>query len=345
MEERRPPAPALDMSGWLLKKGAVGIVRVYKRRWFRFSASTGTLEYFESSSDTESLGQIVVTSECEARLGGDSSSDLFAFQLATPTRVYLLRAETLESLHYWMAGLAQYIKAARPSQDEFVHVEQNSSDYIVIDLHTSQVTDAARLGHGSTDPESDSQTDSEAAVPPEVIEAFRRVQLVESAPRSGGLLGTGAASAASEDSSPLAKATRVISCLRTLLGPPPRADTGMNIGEVLRNLSLDQVEWLAPLLLALEKEDVTEVILHLAASGSSVLRVTLIALHSSGFTATAFARASVNNLYEITDAERNTLRLSEFLQENGDGIVVGKQFPVQMVRESSGFVVVFQLSP
>jgi hypothetical protein len=74
-----------------------------------------------------------------------------------------------------------------------------------------------------------------------------------------------------------------------------------------------------------------QVILHLAATGSSVLRTTLIALHSSGFTAGGFARASVNSLYEITAAERNTLQLSEFLSDNGDRLVVGQPFPVQMV--------------
>jgi hypothetical protein len=85
-------------------------------------------------------------------------------------------------------------------------------------------------------------------------------------------------------------------------------------------------------LLALEQHDVTELLLHLVASArSTVLRVALIALHSSGFTAASFARASVNSLYEITDAERNVLRLNEFLHENSERIVVGKAFPVMMV--------------
>ncbi len=103
---------------------------------------------------------------------------------------------------------------------------------------------------------------------------------------------------------------------------------------MLRNLSEDQIEWLAPLLLALEKDDVTEVILHLAASGSSVLRLHLIALHASGFMA-SFARASVNSLFQITNAERNTLRLSDFLASHGDDVIVGQPFPVEMVHPFS----------
>jgi hypothetical protein len=263
------------LSGWLQKKGAVGIVRVYKRRYFRFTPGdqAGKLVYFESEIDKEPLGEIDVTGECEARLEKDSSSDLFDFQLATPTRVYLLRAESLEDLHYWMAGLTQYIKSLGPLDDGFSHVpaENNSSDYIVIDLHSSQLADAAAIASSVTDIDDDSQTDSDGSVLGlEQLEAFRRVHVIESAPRSAGLLGA----AMMEDCSPLAKvfilrvvfffflfwkATRVISCLKTLLGPPPRADSGMGIGSVLRNLSPDQIEWLAPLLLALEKDDVTEV--------------------------------------------------------------------------------------
>ncbi len=333
------------MEGWLLKKGAVGLVRVYKRRFFRFSRRSGKLSYFESSSaEAPALGCVQVSSECEARMAGDET---LSFELATPSRVYLLRAETLEDLHYWMAGLTSFIRAA--AEPDFVHVqkdhetrthkedsvlgpENNSCDYIVIDLHSSQLTDAAKL----TDLEEDSinggsNTDSDTPVPPELAEVFRKVQVIDSAPRSAGLLGI----AANKDDSPIDKATRVISCLKILLGPPPRVESGLGIGAVLRNLSHDQIEWLAPLLLALEKDDVTEVILHLASTGSSVLRVTLIALHSSGFTASSFARASVNSLYEITDAERNVLRLSDFLDENGDKLVVGQPFPVVMVHPFS----------
>ena len=341
------PAAEVELTGWLLKKGALGLLRLHKRRWFHFNGprGRGRVVYWESEHETEEpKGEIEVNADCSVRVMPAGSGDLLDFELLTPLRVYLLRAECLEDMNRWVAGLHRFIESCK-RDDDFVlmQAEHPSCDYIVIDLNASQERPLAGPGAEGSD---ESLTDSDAPPPPELAELFRRVQVsgtrtclrlsdtcnkvIDSAPRSNGLLALGSG----EDASPLGKATRVVSCLKRLLGPPPRADSGMGIGSVLRNLSEDQIEWLAPLLLALEKDDVTEVILHLAASGSPVLRMNLIALHASGFMAT-YARASVNSLFQITNAERNTLRLSDFLSSHGDEVVVGQPFPVEMVHPFS----------
>lgn len=82
---------------------------------------------------------------------------------------------------------------------------------------------------------------------------------------------------------------KVVQCLKLLVGPPPRSGK-VSLGSIVKELSSLDLEWMAPLLLAVEKDDVTDVILHLAANVAAcpTLRFQLICLHNCGFGAGRF---------------------------------------------------------
>jgi hypothetical protein len=117
----RPPDAQLP-AGWLTKQG--GFRTSWRRRWFAFDESADSLQYFEappplSSSATsahtppseESLvlrGSIAVASMLRvapASNADDHQLSLHAFEICTPRRRYLIRADTAAEQARWVAAL------------------------------------------------------------------------------------------------------------------------------------------------------------------------------------------------------------------------------------------------
>lgn len=128
------------------------------------------------------------------------------------------------------------------------------------------------------------------------------------------------------------KAEKVLECLKVVLHRPPDAGP---VGPTLKLLSEDDLDWLAPLLIAAEKTDVTEILLHLAAGVSPRLRLRLISLHACGFSGSCFARASVNSLFDISKLERNTLSMMEFVAQQRQHLEVGQPVAYEAVHPFS----------
>ena len=280
------------------------------------------LSWYEACEDASPLGSVTVGSSCRVRDALHSSSiDPLAFELVTPARVYLWRAETEADRIRWMEALeecssrvvqgddfevitfgevASEENTRRPSMGNISISNQNSLtntsvDYIAVDLDESESSFTMVAMPESPPPSSLSPA------------AVHNVRVIESEPRSSGLLFAAPPAAGSD----AGQAARVVGALRALVGPPSRSEGP--IGPVLHELGDEQIDWMAPLLLALEKSDVTEIILHLAAKGSSALRLHLICLHASGFTSAHYARVSVNTLFDISARERNTLEMVSWL--------------------------------
>jgi hypothetical protein len=265
-----------------------------------------------------------------------------------------MRAETVEEVNYWVNGLSHYIKKLKEAADEFVilnkseaseeiSIHNTSVDYITIDLNSSN-GNVLELDLGSEKKDKNDslyedkyvrqtrfiEDELDSSSEADILRRSKPVTVINSEPRSNGLL-----QVSTEDHSPLGQAKRVIQCLKTIIGPPPRSGTGP-IAPIVQNLTESQIDWLAPLFLALENDDVTEVILHLASTGSEALRLHLICLHASGFTGVSYARASVNTLFEISNRERATLKLVEFCDYQSEKLVLGRPFPCEMIHPFTG---------
>lgn len=92
----------VDREGWLLKRGEVN--RAYQRRWFLLKGNL--LFYFEKKTDREPLG-VVILEGCTVELA--ENEEMFAFKVVfhgSGNRMYMLSADTQESMEAWMKALA-----------------------------------------------------------------------------------------------------------------------------------------------------------------------------------------------------------------------------------------------
>jgi len=109
MSSRQPDdKPAL--SGYLMKQGAKGPIRGWKKRWFTLAKGSQYIEYFRYPKDPEPLGRIdilaVTAAEpCPNNLGLRKDRGEFAFQFKTPGRTYFLQANGENIVNYWINGV------------------------------------------------------------------------------------------------------------------------------------------------------------------------------------------------------------------------------------------------
>lgn len=92
----------VDREGWLQKRGEVN--RAYQRRWFLLKGNL--LFYFEKKTDREPLG-VVILEGCTVELA--ENEEMFAFKVVfhgSGNRMYMLSADTQESMEAWMKALA-----------------------------------------------------------------------------------------------------------------------------------------------------------------------------------------------------------------------------------------------
>lgn len=98
------------LSGWLLKQGAKGPLRGWKKRWFQVLKNSSTIDYFKNPKDPEPLGSVDMTTiqaiePCVNNLGLRKEKGEFAFQFSTPTRIYFLQANGESIMDYWLNGV------------------------------------------------------------------------------------------------------------------------------------------------------------------------------------------------------------------------------------------------
>lgn len=92
----------VDREGWLLKRGEVN--RAFQKRWFLLKGNL--LFYFEKKTDREPLG-VVILEGCTVELA--ENEEMFAFKVVfhgSGNRMYVLSADTQESMEAWMKALA-----------------------------------------------------------------------------------------------------------------------------------------------------------------------------------------------------------------------------------------------
>ncbi|XP_045116588.1 sesquipedalian-1-like [Portunus trituberculatus] len=93
----------IDKEGYLLKKGEVN--KNFQRRWFVLKGNL--LFYFEKKGDREPIG-VIILEGCTIELA--ECEDQFTFKLVFHGgggRVYVLAADSQESLEVWMKALAR----------------------------------------------------------------------------------------------------------------------------------------------------------------------------------------------------------------------------------------------
>jgi len=90
------------LQGYLKKQGEKGIMKSFKKRWFQQKDTK--LYYYEKEGDTTSFGFINLPDMTSIKTV-DSG-----FELATPTRVYVLQVLKPSDLNYWTEGLKEYKK-------------------------------------------------------------------------------------------------------------------------------------------------------------------------------------------------------------------------------------------
>eukprot|EP01096_Ripella_sp_DP13-Kostka_P012493 TRINITY_DN5246_c0_g1_i2.p1 TRINITY_DN5246_c0_g1~~TRINITY_DN5246_c0_g1_i2.p1 ORF type:complete len:406 (+),score=113.83 TRINITY_DN5246_c0_g1_i2:112-1218(+) len=113
--------PAL--CGYLMKQGAKGPIRGWKKRWFTIAKGSQFIEYFRYPKDTEPLGRIDVLSvsvaePCPNNLGLRKDRGEFAFQYKTPGRTYFLQANGENIVNYWINGIRDIRAQLSPKSSE-----------------------------------------------------------------------------------------------------------------------------------------------------------------------------------------------------------------------------------
>lgn len=118
------------VEGWLLKQGAKGLRKGFKKRWFSLHANR--LHYFENKGDPQakSLGfiDILAASAVVPAFPTPSSTNSSTksagnceFQVVTPQRVYALVAASEQEMKQWVAALDTHrqrlIRQSRDGQD------------------------------------------------------------------------------------------------------------------------------------------------------------------------------------------------------------------------------------
>eukprot|EP01052_Picozoa_sp_SAG31_P018817 SAG31_NODE_1348_length_8693_cov_4.345008_4_plen_192_part_00 len=99
--------------GWLLKRGAKGFVKSWKRRYFVLN-SNNALEYFTTDAKTEKKGEVDLHGCLKVRPVEASKERPFELELVFDSRLYRLAAEDQQELCQWLAMLASRYTVATP---------------------------------------------------------------------------------------------------------------------------------------------------------------------------------------------------------------------------------------
>jgi hypothetical protein len=90
--------PHLELQGFLLKQGAKGLFKGWKKRWCRFKF--GKLFYSENQTDAQPLGFIDVDSCSDVRIVSSSVIGGFSFEIVLPNRTYALKCINIDDLKF-----------------------------------------------------------------------------------------------------------------------------------------------------------------------------------------------------------------------------------------------------
>jgi hypothetical protein len=104
MEQLASPtltAEGEKLEGFLLKQGAKGFRKSFKKRWF--ALHTNRLYYFHNKGDTQSIGFIDIMLASSILPSGSAKS--CEFQINTPGRTYTLVASTEQEMKSWVNAL------------------------------------------------------------------------------------------------------------------------------------------------------------------------------------------------------------------------------------------------
>eukprot|EP01102_Stenamoeba_stenopodia_P002953 TRINITY_DN1288_c0_g1_i1.p1 TRINITY_DN1288_c0_g1~~TRINITY_DN1288_c0_g1_i1.p1 ORF type:complete len:687 (+),score=116.19 TRINITY_DN1288_c0_g1_i1:437-2497(+) len=96
------------LNGWLHKKGARGMVKGFKKRWFSLQKDA-RLVYYEAQDEAKEKGHIDIRkvnsiAPCGA-FGKQPRVTTFEFRIKTATREYILVALNEKDMWYWINGL------------------------------------------------------------------------------------------------------------------------------------------------------------------------------------------------------------------------------------------------
>jgi len=96
------------LNGWLHKKGARGMVKGFKKRWFSLQKDS-RLVYYEAQDESKEKGHIDIRkvnsiAPCGA-FGKQPRVTTFEFRIKTATREYILVALNEKDMWYWINGL------------------------------------------------------------------------------------------------------------------------------------------------------------------------------------------------------------------------------------------------
>lgn len=100
--------------GFLTKQG--GSIKTWKKRWFVLKGDT--IFYFKTPRDTEQTGEIKLESTCVCN-PEKARGKKFYFSVTTPTRTFIMFAESEETMKQWVDKISQAIdKIANPPLSE-----------------------------------------------------------------------------------------------------------------------------------------------------------------------------------------------------------------------------------
>ncbi len=108
MDETLPVVDAQGVRGWLEKKGEKGLVRSFKRRFFR---SVDSKLHYHEQPDSPSLGCIELSTVLSVDQSADAKKSMFC--IITPGRTYALSANSEASAKAWVEALRGVIKAVK----------------------------------------------------------------------------------------------------------------------------------------------------------------------------------------------------------------------------------------
>mmetsp|Transcript_28012 Transcript_28012/g.78346 ORF Transcript_28012/g.78346 Transcript_28012/m.78346 type:complete len:647 (+) Transcript_28012:89-2029(+) len=102
-----------ELKGFLLKLGARGPVKRWKKRWFEMKEGKH-LYYYQPGRTQTAMGfidmeQVTGVYETPGNLGLRKEKGEFVFQVDTPGRIYYLLANSNDNMSYWLKGIEGYL--------------------------------------------------------------------------------------------------------------------------------------------------------------------------------------------------------------------------------------------
>ncbi|KAG5176219.1 hypothetical protein JKP88DRAFT_249636 [Tribonema minus] len=116
--KREPDLP--DIEGYLDKlkhrqSALTLITSSWNRRWFSINRATRQLEYFKSEQDATGPGRMKpLGSVCLCDVTAVRQYDDTSFQIESPSRTFLLRADSRAQRIVWVDALEGYVKRWKP---------------------------------------------------------------------------------------------------------------------------------------------------------------------------------------------------------------------------------------